>query len=135
MQEAHKIVELLKQVRERPPVWIGGSSPESLLHFLHGVTAVASAFGVRVDRYLGSAYGQVITERGWEHSAAAPVDEMRERRLSDQEIVQELLTIEIETWKRAYQLGNWTFANFREIRPSERMFPNGKMPIELPNAI
>jgi hypothetical protein len=30
---------------------------------------------------------------------------MRERGLSDQEIVQELLTIEIETWRRGYQLG------------------------------
>jgi hypothetical protein len=103
---AQKVVELLREVRRRPPAWLGGYSPESLLHFLHGVTAVAGAFGLRVDRYLGSAYGQVITERGWEHVAVAPVDEMRERGLSDPEVVQELLTIEIETWKRAYQLAD-----------------------------
>jgi hypothetical protein len=102
---AQKVVELLREVRRRPPVWIGGYSPESLLHFLNGVTAAAGAFGLRIHRHPGSAYGQVITERGWEHIAAAPVDEMRERGLSDQEIVQELLTIEIETWRRGYQLG------------------------------
>jgi hypothetical protein len=31
---------------------------------------------------------------------------MRERGLSNQEVVQELLTIEIETWRRAYQLAD-----------------------------
>jgi hypothetical protein len=104
VQEAQKVVELLREVRRRPPVWLGGYSPDSLIHFLHGVNAAVGVFGLRVDRYLGSSYGQVITERGWEHLAVAPVDEMRERGLSDQEIVQELLTIEIETWKRVYQL-------------------------------
>jgi hypothetical protein len=106
MQEAQQVVELLNHVRERPPIWLGGYNPQELILFIHGLGAGVAVFGLRIERHPGSAYYDVLIERGWEFLAGFPVDEMRERGLSEQEIVRELLTIEIETWKRAYQLAD-----------------------------
>ena len=42
----------------------------------------------------------VAIQRGWERNALGPVYQMRQRGMTDEQIVDEFLVIEIETWRR-----------------------------------
>jgi hypothetical protein len=47
-------------------------------------------------------YATVITEHGWTWTSDGPWKEMREKGMDDTAIIDEMLSIEIEVWKRAY---------------------------------
>ena len=98
------VVQLLEAVRQRPLMYIGDRDPMATVHFLDGIDAACGTFGYKIPRYPGTIYEQVVKERGWEFLAARPHREMSERGLSAEMVTRELLTIEIETWKRTYCL-------------------------------
>ena len=96
--EPKTISELLEFVKNRPVMYIGAKTPELLVVFLHGFylglnwTCDAES--------LVSTKRQVTEERGWDSRNTISWAEMRESGLSDKKIVDELMTIEVESWKR-----------------------------------
>ena len=91
------IIEHLEHVRNRPEMYAGEVSERAFYAYLSGFDAACTVLGHArsYDLYL-----QVCEERGWGMNALGPQKRMREMGLSEQAIVDELLTIEIETRRR-----------------------------------
>jgi hypothetical protein len=66
--------------------------PEAAENFLNGIGVACFACGLDVPLAIRE---RATIERGWNWSAARPIDEMRQRGLDEQAIVDELLAIEI----------------------------------------
>lgn len=93
------IISELENVRQYKNMYIGSIDVSLAEAYLNGLITAWKKFGFEADETIRE---RIITERGWEISAARPVREMRSRGLTDEEIIHEVLTIEIETWKRIY---------------------------------
>ena len=88
-----KLISQLREVQKRPEMYIGDLDSRSMRSFLVGYLVAQSALGVReagLDRH------KIIESRGWKVRAVGPVPEMRERGLTEREIVTELIEIEID---------------------------------------
>src|SRR5271157_129621 len=95
------IIELLEKLIERPDKYLGDDDPANLLMWLEGFNMACTVLGVR-QGYVGHDAIQklVAIERGWEYRSTGLVAEMQERGWRDDAIIEEVLYIEIETWKR-----------------------------------
>ena len=91
------IIAKLEDVRQRPLMWIGQF--ENIVPFINGfnTACLSTIYNIR-DNF----YEEVANERGWHVSAQGPESFMREKGLTESQIVDELLTIHIELWKRRY---------------------------------
>ena len=98
-----KIVGVLEKVIEQPAKFLGDDDPASLLMWLEGFTTACTALDIR-QGYVGHDAIQklVAIEHGWEYRSTGLVAEMQERGWRDEAIIEEVLYIEIETWKRSY---------------------------------
>ncbi len=67
---------------------------------MQGVKNACKYLGVDIDDNI---YVQVIKEHGWSQMSALPVNEMKEKGLTNSQIVNELINIDLETWKRIYK--------------------------------
>ncbi len=92
-----KLPQMLEIVLKAPRMFFGDEMP-SVFNFVEGLRFMYSELDVS-DAYYDT-FNMVIKERGWRFSAHHPFVEMRERGMSEQEITAEVLTIEIEVWKR-----------------------------------
>ncbi len=92
------VINLLEKVRSKPMVYIGVDLSR-IISFLDGVHAVCQTIGIQCG--YGPMYEQVMTERGWTYSPKGPWQEMKERGLSDTDIVDEIINIEIEVLRRS----------------------------------
>jgi hypothetical protein len=99
-------VQMLERALRRPGMYFGPTNVDAVLHWLNGFNAGCHIAGINITYVPGSIFHQIVEERGWEFQATKPWRQMRERGWTDETIVQELLTIEIETWKRTYQITN-----------------------------
>jgi hypothetical protein len=68
-------------------------------NFLGGFHLGCSACGLEVPFEIRE---RVTIERGWQWSAALPSDQMREKGLAEEEMIDELFAIEIAAWS-AYE--------------------------------
>lgn len=107
-------IRVLEHVRKRPGMCFGDIREEngshlveqtvnSVSNFIGGLNIAFAVLGMYQNRVFGQSkyHMQVRRDRGWEASGSGPVwYEMRKRGLSDSEIIEELLTIEIEALKR-----------------------------------
>lgn len=94
-------------IGKRIGMYIGNHDPELLVHFLNGFHAAAGILGLSRDTDgFRSMYAKVLVERGWTHSAHHPFYEMRERGMDNDAIIQEMIAIESETWKRTYNISD-----------------------------
>ena len=91
-----RIVEILESFRDRKPMYVGGIvDVRSIELFLSGFETGLFACGVPHGIDL-----EVTTERGWEINALGPVRQMRDRGFTDDEIIDEIFAIKIETYRR-----------------------------------
>jgi hypothetical protein len=96
-----KIINALFHVKERPQMHIGKPSVESLECFIHGFNSGCFFANSDIDSAKHrKLLEQITVERGWLLRPVSVSVEMRERGMSEPEIIQELLTIEIEAWSR-----------------------------------
>jgi hypothetical protein len=105
--KANLIIELFKEVQKRPYSYLGpigqGNIP-AVRHFIDGIHAACRALNVHNDEGDRKFFEEVVIERGWEYGPSGLWEEMRERGLSEEAIVQELLAIELEVWKRNFHI-------------------------------
>ncbi len=89
-------VSLLEAVRERKAMYLDPFTVESCQNFLDGFSLACFACGIvdASERILAGQAG-----RGWTVEACGPVPEMRERGLSDEQIMDELITIHIAAFR------------------------------------
>ena len=99
-----QIITLLEHIRKRPGMYLGPPSVDALVHFLPGFHAGCEIAGYRITHVPESAYHTIVEARGWEHLANKPIAEMQARGMSELDIIEELLQIEIATWKATYNV-------------------------------
>lgn len=93
------IFEMLEHIKLRPAMYVGKSDDvESLDHFLNGFGAGLFTHGIR---HTFPYFHKAMRAHGYEISALREslYEQMRERELSDEAIVQERMMLEIESWK------------------------------------
>lgn len=98
---AEKIIGFLESVQLRPYMYVGGceqysSNPASI--WLGGFNVALNLLGFQA--YHADILQEVVAGRGYEMNAGAPDYEMKQRGMSEEEMVNECLSIEIEVWKR-----------------------------------
>ncbi len=90
------IIQLLERVRQKPGMYLG-NDVYAILDFITGVNCTCSVFDLQRDEAI---YKAVLVEGGWEYGTKAPLYQMIEKGMDYAHIVNEALTIEIDTWKR-----------------------------------
>ena len=92
------ILEAFQHMREKTGMYF--STVKMAESYLRGFRT-ASAICLDLPASM-KARVEVVTERGWTSTSQGPWNEMREQGLDDAAIIDEMLSIEIEVWKRAY---------------------------------
>lgn len=92
------IIGQLENVHKRPALFIGRKDDvDGVINFLQGFLAACDALGFRYSRDINR---QVIIESDWETGAEGVWLQMRQKGMSEEEIVQELLRLEIKGWQK-----------------------------------
>jgi hypothetical protein len=93
-----KLPAILEMVWAHPASFLGrADDPQRAETFIDGFRLACQAFGHDGDP---EAFRAVWKARGWERRGTPLVRQMRERGMSESEIVQELLAIEVAYWRR-----------------------------------
>lgn len=92
-----KIVEFFEAVKARPLMYFGKYSTDSVIAFTYGFYMSLSI----TDQPFPDLDTQkkASKNRGWNFNALGIVPHMKEKGLSDKEMVRELISVEIEAWK------------------------------------
>lgn len=98
-EKIEEIIEQLESIKKRPAMFLGKPDDvDAITHFLNGYHA--AIFMIKGERIpILDDYKKIREQRGWEWNATSVAREMKEKSIPDKEIVQELITIEIEAWK------------------------------------
>ena len=95
-EKINELLDVLQFMREKPRMFFSGV--EAGNNFLRGFNIAA---GLCLDLPSDDDIrGKVTTEKGWTWSSLPPWSEMKEQGLDDTAIIDEMLSIEIEVWKR-----------------------------------
>ncbi len=104
-----QVIELLTRVSEKPTLYM--RSLNGIDEFLDGVRTASLFFGGPVRDV--EIYQEILEERGWDPYLGLSREELQKSKVrnnqffeNDLEIAQELLNIEIETWKRMSNIEN-----------------------------
>lgn len=93
------VIEIIEHFRLRMGMYIHPKDVPNTRSFLAGVAAGASTCGIRRD---WDVYRKVLKARGWNaESPIGPEQEMEERGADSQQIMDELITIEIEVLRQS----------------------------------
>ncbi len=97
-----KLIELLEHARKRPGMYIGKIDHICLNNYLNGIYEGFRLLGFAPDLF----YLNLITrERGWKDDTSfGAYPYMKEKGLSEAEIVDEELAIHIEMWRRLHEV-------------------------------
>lgn len=93
MSKIDQLIEHLQSFQKRKAMYVGHVSIETVEAFMTGFRIGRHGMGLEIDRELQWA---IEAARSWEQSAAGPVPQMKSQGLSDIEIMDELIEIEIE---------------------------------------
>lgn len=96
---AFRILNLFQQARLRPAIYFGSPRPENALHWTIGV---AYAFFTLEGVWPGHYSLRVIRKHRLQTGATGPsgfIEQLRARNMADEDIVDVLLAIQIETWQ------------------------------------
>lgn len=96
-----RILEILRSARSRKAMYLGTVDVPSAESFLNGFEVGCFACGRDLPLEIRE---QATTARGWTWSAARPIDEMRQRGLTEEQVVDEFFAIEIAAWEAWYDL-------------------------------
>ena len=93
MSTIDHLIEHLRSFQKRKSMYVGHATIEAVEAFLTGFRIGRHGMGLENDRELQWA---TAAARGWKQSAAGPVPQMKSQGLSDIEIMDELIEIEID---------------------------------------
>ena len=88
-----KLIAELHLMLLRPALFVGENTVLGTQMYFRGVGLTLETMGVRRS---SDTHIQVIESRGWKFSTNGAVNDMRERGLSEEQMVQELILIEIK---------------------------------------
>jgi hypothetical protein len=103
------IIELFESIRlERPKMLVGDEAPYSvgLRNWLNGFRTALTRLTPGAHELYYQTYNQILQLRGWTLNALGPEREMHAQGWTEEAIFDELLMIEIETWKRIRDQGS-----------------------------
>ncbi|NEU74290.1 hypothetical protein PI95_017420 [Hassallia byssoidea VB512170] len=100
-QRIRAVIDLLETVRfktchQRKAIYFFPVDGKSALNFVCGVRSAANALGLQENR---DAWWLAIETRGWKISPLGFLPEMQERGMTDEQMAEEILAIEIDTWR------------------------------------
>lgn len=101
-KQAEELITMLAYMRVRPGVYIGGNTYKSLFSWWAGFIEGCRLFNFDVAEHIKT----VFLKRGWKDSALGPIPSMRDRGLSEEEIVVEYITIIIQAIQMKTGIGN-----------------------------
>ena len=96
--------ETLRSFRDRRPMYIYPVDVQNAENFLLGFRI--GYFSAEEGKQPGSwmdLWREILNERGWKESAIGPVVQMRDKAMTDEEIIQELVAIEIALLEKIQQ--------------------------------
>lgn len=93
-----RVLKLLENLSRRPQMYVHPVEIATIQSYLKGLGAGCALAGLRVPCEV---YGEVAAARGWKFRATGIVWHMREKQLSDDAIIQELIAVEAEAYRRA----------------------------------
>ncbi len=96
-ERTDKIITMLETFRKFPVMYAGRIDVDLTAAWLHGFEAGLS---MSTDDGLNAFRQKVLYKRKWKITNVSPSVEMRERGMTPEAIVDELVIIEIEVWKR-----------------------------------
>ncbi len=92
------IIGQLENVHKRPALFMGKKDDVAgAVNFLQGFLTACDALGFGYSRDISR---QVIVENDWEPGSQGVWLQMREKGMSEADIVQELVRIEIRSWQK-----------------------------------
>jgi hypothetical protein len=104
---ANHIITVLIGLKERPFLYLGQLHRQSFLgvdSFLSGLNMIAHVIDPGIG-HADNSYRAVVRERGWDDGTTkGAVHLMFDRGMSEAAIIEELIDIELEAWKRRYAL-------------------------------
>lgn len=98
MSEIDNIITVLESVKNRPLIYLGNKSLNSLECFLNGFHACYVAINGQNARF-SLAKENILSSRGWQVPTVLISKEMEGKDFTEEEIFIETLAIEIETWR------------------------------------
>lgn len=102
-QNISKIINLLEDIYKDPYMYFGTVDPNQARFALQVMKNTCTIFGVFWDR---SIYQQVVNESGWEYNANGALPSIQAQNMTDLDTTQEILRLEIETWRRINDLNH-----------------------------
>ena len=88
-----KLIEQLKLALTRPALFMGETTVNAAISFLNGMGLACHAVGIAPTL---DTKREAVKSRGWEFGPTGGLAYMREANLTEEQIVQELLRIEIK---------------------------------------
>jgi hypothetical protein len=101
-KQAEDLIKNLAHIRIRPSVWIDDVTYKSFRNWWSGYVTACRLF----DVYITELVEKIYLKRGWKDSIVGPIPSMRNRGLSEEEIVVEYLTIIIQAIQMKTGIGN-----------------------------
>src|SRR5689334_7494517 len=104
--QVREIILELEEIRLRPGLYIGPDAMD-IVSFLNGFNCAFGTLGLsfRGGREYTELFEQIVNERGWCWNASrTTADLMEEHGYTYKEIVDEWLVINIELWKRTFDV-------------------------------
>lgn len=99
------ITRFLDRVKQKPHMYVVRSDVTSMESLIYGFNAGCHIMSGEINPLKHrDIIDQVKIDRGWHFSPVSVTVEMRKRGLSDEKIIEELLDIEIEAWRRIESL-------------------------------
>jgi len=92
------IIGELENVYKRPAMYIGKKDDvDGIVKFFQGFLGACDALGFGYSRDISR---QVIVENGWEPGAEGVWMQMRNKGMSEEDIVKEFVRLEIKKWQK-----------------------------------
>ncbi len=101
MEKVEDILNLLKTIKRKGiKYYCFIPTSNGLIDYLSGFSKGCLLLNKTIssDDFIAARF-EAISALGWKVTSANPVREMQEKSMSDEKIIQELLDIEIETWR------------------------------------
>jgi hypothetical protein len=92
-----EITDLFENIKSRPLMYIGEYNVERLNCLLMGIH-LGLVINKKINNY-STCRKHILVKRGWNSSSTLIHKDMEKQGLTETQIVQELLNIELETWK------------------------------------
>jgi hypothetical protein len=105
-QSLQAIINLLKTVRKRKWMYFQPVDGTAATNFAAGVAAATHALGLESPEYRAT-WWQTVRNRGWEEQATGPLPQMEARGMTAEQKADEVLAIEIDTWRALQETTVW----------------------------